>query len=618
MKIYKLPGKLVRESDDAVIVNGPFYVIGSPSSDRTVGGNENGETYPTLCKRCKVENGAYPLKCLRLGTNGDYTFPSDYPSESPNSAFWINSGGGYLNCKILSPVNGETRYYKLYPDANDNTFYIRIGIKKVAPSGQFSERYEINFNYYRNGTNMFGTNIYSYRTADILYNYVSSSQFQLRTNAIYIPWYNASNGYLTNPAVDAYIDYKKNYNAPEVCTSSFYPHNSITYLTETDWGNWVGTFVPDEVDEDNPYYDGGTSGEGRGDANFAEDSDDVDVDPLPTIDAIGTGFATIFKPNKQQLKDLSDVMWNSNFFTFMQNLVENISQMFTSLAIVPFEVTAGTTVSVTWLGFDTAISLTLAANQFYEFDMGSINLADDNRIFTSGSALDYSPFSKLGIFLPFIGFQELDIDECRGSRVGLKYRIDILSGTCVALISINGNTIYQFTGNCLTQIPITNENMQSLVSDAVNIGIAATATHSAMGAASADMAAAEGSSKISEAAKDAKIAHAQAHVANSAGQLSSATANAAMGMKPTYGKAGSISASASLLAVKQPYLFLTTPRQSIPERYQKYCGFPSNITGKLSSFSGFTVVEDIRLNGLVATSPEIAEIYELLKKGVII
>ena len=131
------------------------------------------------------------------------------------------------------------------------------------------------------------------------------------------------------------------------------------------------------------------------------------------------------------------------------------------------------------------------------------------------------------------------------------------------------------------------------------------------------MAAAEGG-KMSEASREAKIAHAHAHVASSAGQLSSATANAAMGMKPTYGKAGAISGSASLLSVKQPYLFLTTPRQSIPDHYQRYCGFPSNISGKLSSFSGFTVVEDIRLNGLVATSPEVSEIYELLKKGVII
>lgn len=399
--------------------------------------------------------------------------------------------------------------------------------------------------------------------------------------------------------------------------TSYYVKYDSTYTNN--FKTWLGEYVPYEPDPDNPYDAGGISEEGGGGGNFSEDSDDVDLDSLPSYDAIDTGFSTIFTPSKTQLGSLANVMWSSNIFTALQSLVENISNLFVSLAVVPFTVTPGRTVEVTWFGLAlTEIYLTLAAAQYYEFDMGSINMKTDARIFSSGSALDYSPYSKLGIFLPFIGYQDLDIDECRDAIIGLKYRIDILSGTCVALISINGNTVYQFTGNCLAQIPITNQNMQSLVTDAVNVGIAAAATHSAMGAASADMAAAEGSSKISDSARDAKIAHARAHVANSAGQLSSATANAAMGMKPTYGKAGAISATASLLAVKQPYLFLTTPRQSIPSHYQRYCGFPSNITGKLGSFSGFTVVEDIRLNGLVATSDEVSEIYELLKKGVII
>ena len=63
---------------------------------------------------------------------------------------------------------------------------------------------------------------------------------------------------------------------------------------------------------------------------------------------------------------------------------------------------------------------------------------------------------------------------------------------------------------------------------------------------------------------------------------------------------------------------MTTPRQSMPEGYEKVCGFPCNEGGKLGNFTGYTVVEDIRLNGLVATAPEVEEIYQLLKSGVII
>lgn len=379
---------------------------------------------------------------------------------------------------------------------------------------------------------------------------------------------------------------------------------------------WISGITPVIPDDNNPYWNGGISGPSDSEGGFGENSDIVDLDQLPGLSVLDTGFATLFTPSKTQLKALSDVMWGSNFIAFLQNMVENIKDMFTSLAIVPFNVDAGSTVEVTWFGLAiTEVFLTLCANQYYEFDMGSINLSADDRIFTSGSALDYAPFSKLGIFLPFIGFQELDVDECRDRTINLNYRIDVLSGTCVATIKIDGNAIYQFTGNCLTQIPITSQNMESLVSDAVNVGISVSSLASTAASAGGDIAAAANSES---GLQYQDVAEAHKAITRSEGQLASATANAAIGMKPQIKKGGAVSASASLLSVRQPYLFLTTPHQSMPDHYQRYCGFPCNITGKLSTFSGFTVVEDIRLNGLVATSPEVAEIYELLKKGVII
>lgn len=392
-----------------------------------------------------------------------------------------------------------------------------------------------------------------------------------------------------------------------------------TTFSKNDVDRWFGDYEVEETDYDNPYDDlVDDENQGGEDTNFGENSDNVSEDDLPTYDAVGTGFATIFTPNKTQLKQLADVMWNSNVFTALQNLVENITNMFTALSIVPFNVERGNEVEVSWLGLPlTSIYLYLAAKQYYEFDMGSINLNDDNRIFKYDNCLDYSPFSKLGIYLPFIGFQELDIDECRNRVINLKYRIDILSGTCVAIIKLDGSTLYQFTGNCLTQIPITNASMQSLVTDAVNVGIAMANAKSAGAASAADIKAAE-DSNISAAKKDAHKAHARVTQSNADAHLQSAAANAMMGLKPQYNKTGSVSAAASLLSVKQPYLFLHTPKLSIPSNYQHYAGFPCNMTGKLSNFSGFTVVESIRLNDLVATSQEVEEIYTLLKQGVII
>ena len=158
--------------------------------------------------------------------------------------------------------------------------------------------------------------------------------------------------------------------------------------------NWYRGIKPS--DTDNPYEGAGTSDEGGGDPdnqNFDDASDSVEEDAMPELSSVGTGMATIFKPTKSQLKYLADVFWGSQWWTALQNTVEGIDKMFVSLGIVPFMVRPGATVEVTWLGLAfTEIFLTLAAQQYYEFDMGSIDLANDSRIYTSDSAMDYSPF----------------------------------------------------------------------------------------------------------------------------------------------------------------------------------------------------------------------------------
>lgn len=394
---------------------------------------------------------------------------------------------------------------------------------------------------------------------------------------------------------------------------------------------WLGTYEPKPYDPDNPFTPGGISspfgplypdeqpGVKPYNPNFSEETDKPTADTLPTISATGSGFATIFKPSISQLRDLANKMWNGDILYSIRNLIENVNDLFVSLAMVPFNVPAGNTVSVVFLNLlDTGVSLTLAAQQFLEFDMGTINLGDDTRAFTSDCALDYSPFSRIGIYLPFIGYRDIDIDEVRGKSIKLIYRIDILSGACVAIVRVGGADLYQFSGNCLAQIPITNQSISSLISDAVNLACAVVApVEIGAAAAASEIANADAVSAIgAHSTMNQNIGDAFEGAANSG--LQSATVNSIMGMKPMYPKTGSISGASAMMSVKQPYLYLVTPRQAVPEYYQKYCGFPSNITGKLSEFSGYTVVEDIRLNGLVATAPEVAEIYELLKKGVII
>lgn len=468
------------------------------------------------------------------------------------------------------------------------------------------------------------------------------------SGVIYNPMFNVSYGDWFRYISDSYLAIAKINGGLRIgfliCSNAPNTPTAACFVTED---NWSEHFLEEVkiIDTSNPYYEGGYSKPDGGDPqkqNWTEDSDFVKEDAMPDEEfygAIATGLVTLFHPTKEQLRRLASVLWADSFWNFVQNAIQNIGDLFISLGMMPFYITGGDNVEVTWFNYavtgatsKTDIYLRLCENQFMEFDMGSIALdGSDDRIFATDSVLDYSPYSKLGIFLPFIGYQELDIDECRGQILYLKYRVDVLSGTCVALISLrplgedpqNSRTIYQFTGNCLTQLPLTAVDAQTMITNAVNLGISLVGVGTAGAIASAgDAVTAELQTRenhpISAAQGDLRHKQGVASVASAGGSLASATVNAVMGMKPDFKHSGAIGASSSLLSVKQPYLFLTTPRQSMPEGYNKVCGFPCNIYGNIGDFEGFTVVEDVRLNGLVATSPEVEEIYYLLKKGIII
>lgn len=388
------------------------------------------------------------------------------------------------------------------------------------------------------------------------------------------------------------------------------------------------------IDGDNPYNGADPSAPGGGNPdnqNWDDESDTVTDDALPSIGAVSSGMVSLFSPTDIQIQNLADLLFSYNFFDWLQKNLQNLEELIVSFAMVPFAVSTGGSPSVTFLGFDISsfthpVNLRRCTEQYYEFPMGSIAFdGSDGRIHTTDSVFDYSPFSTLGIYLPFIGFQELDIDEVRGTILSLKYKIDVLSGTCIAIITVTDSQgsrdIYQFSGNCLTQLPLGSTDLSGIVQGSIAIATAAASAGSSAAVASAGEALSaekQAAGKLSDAGANLQDKQRGAMVSNSAGNLAGATANGMMGMKPNYKHSGSIGASGSMLAVKQPYIFLKTPREAVPEYYERYCGLPSNITTKLSACSGYTVVEDIRLNGLVATSPEVEEIYQLLKSGVII
>ena len=346
-----------------------------------------------------------------------------------------------------------------------------------------------------------------------------------------------------------------------------------------------GIWTPPPED---PNDQGGTSGPGGGTGTFDGTSDPIDFQGLPTLSAVQAGFVTIYNPTITQMQQLANYMWTSDFIDNIKKLFGDPMDAILGLSIVPLAIPQGASQEVK-VGFvGTGVTMTLASTQYVTVDCGSLNIQE-----FWGSALDYSPYTKCQIYLPYIGVREINTDDIMGKTIHVVYNCDILSGAVTAQIKCGNAVLYQFSGSIASAMPITGRDFAQVIS----------ATISAIGTVGALVATGGASAPITAAMAVSGVM---------------STANNVMGAKPRIEHSGSMGSTAGLMGQQKPYLIVERPRQALPEKYKSYRGYPSNIYFALSALKGFTQIEDIHLENIPATDAELDEIETLLKDGVIL
>jgi hypothetical protein len=337
-----------------------------------------------------------------------------------------------------------------------------------------------------------------------------------------------------------------------------------------------------EILSEDPYSPGGESGPGGGTGDFDGTGDDIDFPSLPTLSAVDTGFITLFNPSANELRSLANYMWSTGFdLDTFKKLFADPMDAILGLSIVPVNVPNGGSRAVSVGNISTGVTMNVAASQYVEVDCGTLNVNE-----YWGAYLDYDPYTKAELYLPYIGTRPIAVDDIMNKAVHIKYHIDVLSGACCAFVKCGGSVLYSFVGQCSCSIPITGNDWTNVVNGALSIA-ASIGTMVATGGATAPMAAAT---------------------------IASTAVNS---MKPNVEKSGSMGGMGGMLGVQTPYLILTRPRQCLPARQNDFEGYPSYITRNLSDVRGYTVIESVHLEGITATDDEKSEIESILKTGVI-
>lgn len=346
--------------------------------------------------------------------------------------------------------------------------------------------------------------------------------------------------------------------------------------------------LPIDITSTDPYADAGDSGPGGGEGTFDYTGNPPggwDPSLVPDISATDTGFVTLFNPTIAELQSLSNYLWSSAFdLNTFKKIFNDPMELFIGLSIVPVYVPDGGRKQVGIGLIDTGVYMTLAGSQWVTVDCGTLNVPN----FT-GSYLDYDPYTRVEIYLPFIGVRTLKADEVSGKAVHVGYWVDLLSGACVAWIDINNVPMYQFMGQCATSIPMASGEWTSLINGIIG-AVGAVASGAAAGGVGGAI----------------------------AGGVAAASSVAVNDSKIQVERSGAITSAAGLVALQMPVLYISAPNLHKPANQNMFEGYPAYYTATLGDVSGYTTIESIRLQGIPATEPELEEIETLLKGGVIL
>ena len=224
--------------------------------------------------------------------------------------------------------------------------------------------------------------------------------------------------------------------------------------------------------------------------------------------------------------------------------------------------------------------------------------------------LDYAPYLKMSIYLPYAGTFDLDpqvvasINPIQQATIYARACVDLNTGSLTYFIDADGVLILEKTVKFGVDLPLTgNDSVQqstaiirstnSLVSTVLG-GAAAVGTSIASG----------------------NIVNAAGAAVNTATSLVNSSVDAALANRQVPVQVGGFGGTMSNITQGQdPYITIYRQKIANPKNYGHTVGYLTQSTHKISELTGFTKCTNPDLSGISATDEEKAEIASILTDG---
>lgn len=312
------------------------------------------------------------------------------------------------------------------------------------------------------------------------------------------------------------------------------------------------------------------------DNGYSDDKDDDENDNDTSDVSSGIGvLTTTFKMTKDRLQQLGRFLWGSNIFDNFSLICNNPIENIISCKSIPLSLD-GSTQKIILGNVDTGVNGDKVSNNFAKQNIGSITITEKYHNF-----LDYAPYTNVIIYLPYVGFKELDTNLVMGKTLSISYTVDIITGGCLCQIKSNNVKLYEFNGNMGIDIPITASNRAQVEAGYISSGIG-----------------------IASSVASGNIVGAVTSLINSA--------------ESQYHYASTSSPNPMCVAStnRTCYVILDRPTYQTLKSFNHTRGKKCYLTKTINTLKGYTICDEhIDLSGIRATESEKEELIRLLSSG---
>lgn len=284
-------------------------------------------------------------------------------------------------------------------------------------------------------------------------------------------------------------------------------------------------------------------------------------------------LTTSYKLTNDNLQALGNFLWSKTFLDTVLLVNNNPIECIVGVKTMPIALDG--TITEVYIGnVDTKVGGEIIKS------VPLINVGSIKYDGYYGNFLDYAPFTQVSIFLPFIGFLELDVAQITGHTLNIKYSFDVVLGQCKAMLFVDDIYFLSADGTCGIDIPLISSNRAQVEAQFAASVLSSLLTGDVMGA--------------------------------TAGAITDY-----VNMQYHYTRSGQYSPTLGWGETRNCYLVIAIPVVNVPSTYAHDFGLPCNLSYGLATLSGYTVcAPDIDLSGIPCTATERDMIKEFLTSGV--